>query len=579
MPPVTPYGGRRIARAPLANARLTAASTPLAEGAGETGGEGLIAIGSQITRLGVAAVTGIAERERNRADQVARLKWQNQFADFETARINDPEKGALAQRGEAAFPLPEQIDADFETLAGTIESSLTTERQRLQFAADRLTMRSSIEGTVRRHVRDQIQTFEGEQLTARVTNARNAAGVHAADPRRVGLELTAGEEAIRSSGPRLGMPPEQVDAEVVKFKSATHVDVISNLLESQQTSAARVYFDEASAAGEISGDALDGVKRALREGTVRQNAQRETARILATGGTLAEQRTAAKAIADADVQDEVLRRIEHEETVQRGIERDVDETRMRTAADILDRTRDVTRIPPGEWAAMSPAQRSSLRSYVEQLTKSNDVETDWNTFYRLMNQAGTDPEAFANVNITDFIGRLSKQDREQLAGLQLSIRNADRRGTAAVIDGFMTNQQIVNDVLLEAGLDATPQAGDDSVNQVIALRREVDRQVQALQTATGKKATNEDVRAIADSMFRKVVIEGSRSWLLGSDEQRALIDLPAADRIQRMTLTDMPPSLRALAEDSLRRHGQSASDAEVLALYRRFLISQLPQAR
>lgn len=571
------YGPRQIQRAPMPGARLTAASTPLAEGAEQTAGEGLIAIGGQVARVGVAAFTGIAERERERADAIARLKWQNQFAEFEKTRINDPEKGALALQGEAAFPLPEQIDEEFGKLAGDIEAGLTTERQRLQFAQDRLTFGSSVEGTVRRHVRDQIQKFEGEQLTARVENARSAAGIHASDPRRVGMELTAGEQAIRVHGPKLGMPPEQVEREVAKFRSSTHIDVISSLLEDEQTQAARVYFEEANAAGEIAGDQVDGVKKALREGTVRKQSQTETARILAAGGTFTEQRDAAKKIADPDVQDEVLRRIEHEQAVKRNVDQDIDEQRMMNAANVVDKTRDLAKIPPAEWEAMSLPQKSGLRSYLKQITEGVDVETDFRHYYGLMQQAADDPMTFARVNLVNSIHKLGKTEFKQLADLQLSIRNADRNKTSTLLDGFMTNTQIVNDALLSAGLDPTPAPDSVNVDAVVNIRRQVDQQVQALQTRTGKKATNEDVQGIVDELLTSVTVTKGTGRIVDIFTSQPYSDV--SKRLADVTLADMPAALKAQATDSLRRNGQIVSDTALLALYRRYLLSQQQGAK
>jgi hypothetical protein len=243
---------------------------------------------------------------------------------------------------------------------------------------------------------------------------------------------------------------------------------------------------------------------------------------------------------------------------------------MKNAANIVDRTRNVASIPAQEWSAMSPSQRSALRSYAKQLVDGADVETNWQTFYGLMQQAAEDPQAFSRVNLTDHINKLSKQDREQLAQLQLSIRNADRRSSDAVIDGFMTNQQIVNDALLASGLDPSPQPGSAQVGAVTNLRKEVDRQVQALQTRTGKKATNQDVQAIVDELLQTVTLEKG-TWL-GFFTSGPFTDVQK--RISDVTINDMPADLKSQAEDSLRRNGAVPTDEAVLALYRRYLLQQ-----
>ena len=206
----------------------------------------------------------------------------------------------------------------------------------------------------------------------------------------------------------------------------------------------------------------------------------------------------------------------------------------------------------------------------KQLAEGKEVETDFETLYGLYEAARDNPTAFSTVNLRDFVDKLSKQDLEQLANMQLSIRNADRRAADAVIDGFMTNQQIVNDALLSAGLDPTPAPGSEQIESVIRLRREVDRQVQALQTRTGKKATNQDVQTIVDELLTTVTLEKG-TWL-GFFTSGPFTDVQK--RIGEVTIADMPAQLRRQAEDSLRRNGQVVTDESVLALYRRYLLQQ-----
>lgn len=573
---------RDVSTTALPGARRTAAETVTSQGGAVAAArartfETIGQIGQAGANLGVriggrieAERRRAAEEEKNRADQVAVISAESRLAQWERDRVYDPQKGALTQKGQAAFTLPETIDEEFEKVAGEIEATLGTPEQKAAFVGVRARRGQQVGLTIRRHVYGEIQTYEAGELKARLDNAVDIAIANAHDPRRAGEELGRAEQAIRTMGPRIGLGPEQIEQQVDALWSAGVTGIIDRLLANDQVNAAQVYYDEQKSM--IAGDQLARIEKALETGQLRKEGQTQADAIIRAGGTLAEWREKARAIDDAATRDEVMQRVEHEGAVVEKIKQDDDETRMRRAADVVDRTKSVAGIPTSDLSKMSLGQRSSLRSYAKQLAEGTEPETDFPTLYRLFQQAGDDPQAFAKVNLLDHLDKLGKQDREQLAQLQLSIRNADRKSADAVIDGFMTNQQIVNDALLSVGLDPTPAPGSENVDAVIRLRREVDRQVQALQTRTGKKATNQDVQGIVDELLTSVTTVKGTGKMIDIFTSQPYRDVQK--RLADVTLADMPATLKQQAIESLRGNGQVVSDAALLSLYRRYLIKQ-----
>jgi hypothetical protein len=121
------------------NVRRNASRSAIAEGAGKAAAdaqkfEAVASAGNAVARLGIQAYTDIRDKERRNANAIALETASNKLDAWELARIHDPEKGALNLRGEQSFTLPEEVDREFNELAGQIEQQLGNDEQRLAFS-------------------------------------------------------------------------------------------------------------------------------------------------------------------------------------------------------------------------------------------------------------------------------------------------------------------------------------------------------------------------------------------------------------------------------------------------------------
>jgi len=550
MPTVQRYGERKVGTAPIPGVRKTAADTPASLGAGV--GAAMAGVGAQVAQIGVQQFAELQAHERERADDVALMDAKNQLARWETDRLYDPETGALAQKGKNALGLPETLDAELATLTGEIEQRLNA-RQRDKFAKVKGDAGLNLHATIQRHIFGQIQAYEGEELQARIENGQSLAIANAMDPRRVGVELNSVIDDVKKSAPRLGLGPEQVKAQVEKITSATHVGVIERLLTNEQTNAAQIYFEETK--GQIAGDAMARVEKGLEEGTLRGDSQKQADAIIAKGGTLTEQRAAVKAIEDPKLRDEVQQRVEHEAAVQEKITRDTDEATLTSAYNTIDQSHDVRAIPPATWAALPGNSRAALRAYAEHAAKGTPVETDLPTYYALMQQAAEDPETFVGQNLLNYKHKLDEVEFKQIAGLQLSIRSGDRAKADKGLDDFRTETSVINDALSIAGIEPTPADKDTAGKARVArFRGLVADEVRRVQDVTKKKATNDDLEAIAQRILAREITDKGWFW----DSTRSLATAAIAD---------VPPADRTQIEDALRRHGQPLNDDTVLDVW------------
>jgi hypothetical protein len=572
--PVARRAVRQVSLNPLPGVRKRAAETPESMGAGvaraqQQVGQSIAQFGGQVAGIAGDIAQTMIEQERKRADDVALLEAANQLDAWENETLwgdgTAEHPGAMSRRSKNALGLPEEVGKKFGEIAGEIEAGLSTDEQRLAFQKLKGQRWQNVDVAVRRHVFKEMTEYEARELEATKTGVVSNAIRHAQDPRRVHQELQRGLEAIMTSGPRLGLVGKALDEEMFALGSDVHEGVVVQLLATEKPKAAAIYFEATS--GQIAGNKLKDLQTAIDEGSLREQSQKKADEIFREGGNLADMREKARAIDDAKLRDEVMRRLEHEHQVGQVQKREADEGRLRGAYDVLDGLgdrADVTKINPFVWGQLDGNERSALHAYAKARTTKTPIQTDIVQYYGLMRQAAEDPQAFATRNLLQFRHKLDEAEFKQLAGLQLSIRSGDARKAEADLGGFRTNQQIVTDALELRGFDPNPKndtaAGRQKIRENAQFMRIVDQQVEALQQSTGKKATNDDIRTIADrviSQFSRP--EEGAGWFFDGPHKPA--------RLFEITLGDIPQQDRLEAEAALRARGIPISDGAVISLY------------
>jgi hypothetical protein len=560
----------------LPGVRLTAAETPESRGAGLAIAKGKTTeaigeLGNTVGSLAYHEYGRMQQEERSKANQVALIAASNKLDAWELKSLYDPQAGALQRKGSDSFTLPEAVNQDFEKVSSEIEQGLGNEDQKLAFARMKAQRGSNVQMTVARHVAGQRQAFDASEFDATVKNKSSLAIANAMDPRRAAEELNNGVTAIQQYGQRNGMGPEAISAQVNAFRSDTHIGIISNLLANEQTKAAQIYFEETK--HDISGDKLDDVTRALHVGTTRKQAQDETAKILAAGGTLTEQRAAAKAIDDPAVQDEVLQRIEHEEGIRQAQARHTEESNLNTAYNIVTQTHDVNKIPAALLTQLGTHQ-PALRSYAESLSQGVPIKTNPQTLYDLLTLSSVNPDAFLKTNLMGHMGDVGKEDLEQLMRMQASMRGGGDKKTA---DGIFVSERAQNDIvdeaLLKAGLVGSPTELRDPKNKalsdrIIGFRQSVRDAVNRQQQITGKHVTDDDMQGIVDRLMSPA---GSRVSKQGwfSDTYTPIFVFETDDA--RRDAASIPPAVGRQIDDALRRQGLPVDDAHRVDTYQRWL--------
>lgn len=569
--PTVPRPQRQIETRALPGARLSAAETDLSTGAGveEARGRKWSTIGRSLGgAIGqTAGVLGeIATQERDKADQVALLGASNQLSMWENKRLYEPTTGALSLKGKDAQGLPETIAGEYTEVADTIESGLTTARQKAAFQRYRLNKQGEIDLTIRRHVFGEMKAYDSQETQSAVDNAINAAIINANDPRRVGVELGNALEVARGYAKRNGVGPEALEGQLDAITTKAHVGVIEQLLSQDKTAAANVYFEETKS--QINGEQQARIEKALQVGTAKKAGQVKADEILGAGGTLTEQREKARAIEDPDVRDNVMARLEHESAIQDKTQRDLEEANLNRAYQIVDSSKSVDGIP-ADLRAQLAEHMPALRSYALSRARGVPVETDPKTFYSLMDKVAYDPEGFSTTNLLAYRNKLDEGDWKQLVGLQLSARKGDKAAVDHELAGFRTKNDIFDETIQQYGID--PKTKDKAVlNSLAQLRSMIDLRVNAAQQpdANGKRTPVNNVelkRTIEgvisqtvhkDGTFSDLFWGGVPAWRNGTNTR--LID---------MQPEDVPADQKASLERALRAKQRPVTPQTVLDLY------------
>lgn len=549
---------RMVDTAPIPGVRKQSASSAIAEGAGVevakgNVGEAIAGLGGVVARQGIQAFGQIQAEARERADSVAILNAERRLGEWETSRLYDQKNGALNRRGKDAMGLPEEVRAEFDTVTGEIEKELATDRQREAFARLKTSRGLGLGMTIQRHVAGEMNRYAAEELEAGLEVHRSAAGANALDPRRVGEEIHAGVTAIKDVAPRF-MGEKAVAAKVLKFTTEAHAEVVDRLLINEKDKAAKIYFEEAVAAGQIDGKMIGRIEKALDEGSLRGESQRKADEIAATGKTFAEQLELVQGITDDKLRDAVEDRIERKRIQADRLKRENDETILTNAFNTIDKTGDWTKIPAAVWSDLPGGARAALKNYAEDKARGVPTKTDLKSYYELTDLASKNQQKFAEANLMEYRGRLSESDFKQMADLQMRIRTGAGKEADKVIEGFSSNEQIWAGILVETGMDK------DST-EAVQLRKEIERRVDSFQEDTGRKIKDSEIREMAANLTGQVVLEPG-GWANAFPGGKPFYD--RTKRATDITIADIPASQRATVEQRLQKNGIKVTNDSVV---------------
>jgi hypothetical protein len=525
MPIVKRYGQPQVAATALPGVRKTQTDTYASLGGGV--GEAIAGLGHQVTTIGLEGFAHIQKVERDRADDLAELQIVRRFNELSHRLLRSEEQGLLHKKGLQPHELRDQYLGEFDTEAGAIGTDLRSTRQRLFYEKQKIQHRDQFRASVDVHAVREMDAYETQEFNATIASSLNAAIAAGSDLgqgknnelqlRHIGAELAYQEEAIAKHGARLGMSPAAQEALRNEFRAKVHVGVIGQILATPGNhEVARAYFEETrDAIGLGDADALAEIQKAVNAGVLLGRAQQASDQIMATHKTPAEQRAAAKAIADPQQREQTLRLVEHEIGVKQDLDRQDHDAMTLRGLNIIEKTRKLSSIPRTEWERYTVQERRALELYLEEKA-TGGVKTNPNVYAYLIGLRDSDDPAeraaFRNINPVALAGSLSPSDFQEVTRAIGAARTGDREAAEKLLVNASAQTAMVNEALVAMGLPTNPAEpgakAHDAVQyaRISQFRRAVREAAARLEQAPGRTrgpVTDTELQSIIDQLRTK----------------------------------------------------------------------------
>lgn len=207
-------------------------------------------------------------------------------------------------------------------------------------------------------------------------------------------------------------------------------------------------------------------------------------------------------------------------------------------------------------AAVPVDEVEKVMNFAKKVAEGEPIQTDYDLWYRFK----TDPTLLRDTNLMAFKDRLNDSEFKNLVEEQQTLRNQGE----AVLTPLVKPKQILDQFMVEAGIDPTPKDTDKKGTATVGkIWRTFESRVHDAEQEKGKKLTSEEMRTVAARMFTQVGID--RAWWLDSEKPAVLVE--DGERIK------VPDSERAAIIDAIRlaRPGQPIREEDIRTLYARQL--------
>lgn len=147
----------------------------------------------------------------------------------------------------------------------------------------------------------------------------------------------------------------------------------------------------------------------------------------------------------------------------------------------------------------------ALRSYEDSRKTRTPISTDPAEYLGLRQQAIDDPEGFSDVNLLEYVDRMTMGDIEKLQTMQADIRS-NRGQPADYGSAASTLMSMAADELNAAGIDTTPKPGSDDATRVSAMQKRLVDWQDSYIAENGRKPTQTETLAQIRQEMIPVVI-------------------------------------------------------------------------
>lgn len=550
MPTVPRISVPQVEQSRAPNVALQANASPQAFGAG------LGQAGQAIARVAMDA------HELQVETQVKASR--SKLVEWELQAVDDPQNGALATQGVDALGTPDKVLPDLDKQIGMLEDGIKSPRGKQIFRQMADGFRQDVQRKLNAHVAREGEKYADQQTDSTLALSLQAAATNYRDPNRVANELKYTVGIVMADARRKGQSLKTTKERIVSAQSGIHAAVLDQMLLDGSYIQAKAYFDANSV--DMTPEVRTRAEKLVADGSARVQAKAEVDRLFkAHGQDFGAINAGLKDIADPKVRDYAEVEATQERERRSAADRLRRDRAMHEATNIVELTKDFTRIPPQTLELLSVSERAALKSYAKKTVGDGEVVTDPKKYAELSNMMVDDPDGFASLNMLSYVADLSETDWQMWQDRQTKFRTNPKDPEFAAI---ATTQQRLN-TKMEEVLGFDPRSKKLSKENEVkrdAFQSAFEQRMAAFKAENGRVANTKDAQAILDQMTIEVAVQRSalgQDWLATDDVLRAY----------EVTDQDVPvPSVhREIIIERLSQKGVPVTDAAIRLEYAKYL--------
>lgn len=492
-------------------------------------------------------------KAQDQADQLVVLEKRREFERAKTKALFDEKEGALFAQGKNAFEAQNKANETLSKTGKELIDSLSNERQKNLFNNYLGNEEVDINRRLTIHTSQEIRKHDEDLTRSSLDSLLNRAMTDFSNPNKIAENLAEQEILIRQMGERNGLAPEIIDSEILKQKSTTHINILAKMASNQMDIGASKYF----AAVKESMTEADQIKadKMLKESSYRGQSQRFVDQLNQRGLGLEEGLNEAAKIQDPRLREEVEQRFSRVINLKQQADNFRQEKIQMSALNLIDQGKGIDAIPVEQWSSLDDNRRKGIMSYMSAKARGEDKRTDFEVYYDLKEMAAEYPDKFQQVNILDYQNKLSNSDLKQMIDLQTGVRG----GKKGLLDGFLTDKDIVKGAMQEAGItDKKAQA------EFLAV-------IDGVKTKN-PKMNNDDLRKVVNEKLTRIITDKGYfdSGAFPSVKFQYQLD-PATDKIEGVKYDSIPREEKTRISELLQSKGLPVTEKSVSELYKQGL--------
>lgn len=453
-------------------------------------GQGLIAIGRGVERLGVATARvdyqQRLEEERQREElrgKADRSMAYDGVSGF-LGLLREGEGDYLSRKLGAASGVYNEAKTFADDRQREVEEQFQNDDQKLMFNSLARTHRNSFLNSMAAHERIQIEQWDRKSGEMQVNDGIRTWVDHYLDKDVVPTAKASLQIGLERMLP--GAENDDLRRQIYWEKvSEAHELILSRFL-ANDPEGAKLYYDEHKK--QILPENKIEIEAKLKHGLTEQIAQNKADLIVNSGIPYAEQLTKANEIKNAQVRKLVVQSVKVRKTEADFVEKEIYTDLLNS---ITKAVLDASSLEAGLRLARNPNLKGNDRLKLEKIAKGGaGVKTNLEVYYRLKQRP---LDEFKKVNLMEYRLDLSDSRLKELISLQTQERKSDKPETVR------TNLAMANDAFLALG---RPEDKEDSERS--QFRNQFFQETERRFGELGPAAKTKDKQAILNDMMLEV---------------------------------------------------------------------------